>query len=100
MIMLPALLILAPDARLRPIWLALYFLLPSSLALAQPAAPYLPDLDTVCLFHFDHPAGASIATNAGSLDRNAYAIQNSTSGNGLATPPLVTTMFGAAGYTN
>src|SRR6267378_6659017 len=58
-------------------------------------SPYSWDANTLFLFHFDEAAGASAATNAGSLEGNAYGV-NMTSAS--STPPAVTTILGAAGY--
>jgi len=58
-------------------------------------SPYTWDANTLFLFHFDEPAGASATTNTGTLEGNAYTV-NMTSASGA--PPVVTTVLGAAGF--
>src|SRR6267378_4612401 len=58
-------------------------------------SPYTWDANTLFLFHFDEPAGASAATNVGTLEGNACSV-NMTSAS--STPPVVTTVLGAAGF--
>jgi alpha-L-rhamnosidase len=57
--------------------------------------PYTWDANTLFLFHFDEPAGASVATNVGTLEGNAYSV-NMTAAS--SAPPLVTTVLGATGF--
>ncbi len=57
--------------------------------------PYTWDANTVFLFHFDEPAGASAATNTGSLEGAAYSVNMTTAS---STQPVVTTVLGAAGF--
>jgi autotransporter-associated beta strand protein len=59
--------------------------------------PYTADAHTLLLFHFDEPAGAVAATNAGTLsaspgDRRAFAVNQASA---TATPPTVNTILGA-----
>ena len=61
---------------------------------------YTADANTLFLLHFDQSAGTSTVTNFGSKGGFFYTVVNSTSGNGTATPALVTTMTGAPGYVN
>jgi hypothetical protein len=67
------------------------------LALPTEAAPtpYTWDANTLFLFHFDEPAGASAATNSGSIEGTAYSVNMTTAS---STPPVVTTVLGAAAY--
>jgi len=37
-------------------------------------SPYTWDANTLFLFHFDEAAGASAATNSGSLEGNVYSV--------------------------
>ena len=78
---------------------AAMFLLPR-FASADLVGNYTADANTLVLLHFDEAAGGSVAANAGSLGGNFYTVANSTSGDGLATPPTVTTMLGWPGYVN
>jgi autotransporter-associated beta strand protein len=83
--------------------LALYLLLATlvqRVAFADLVGPYTPDANTLFLFHFDEPAGSSVTANVGLKPGNAYTVINSTSGNGLAIPPITTTMLGVPGYVN
>src|ERR1043165_8395070 len=57
--------------------------------------PYTWDAHTLVLFHFDEPVGASVATNVGDLEGNAYSV-NMTSAS--STPSVVATVLGAAGF--
>src|SRR6267142_1578013 len=66
-----------------------------SFSLQAAPSPYSWDANTLFLFHFDEPAGASAATNAGSLEGNACSVNMTTAS---STPPVVTTVLGAAGY--
>ena len=64
-------------------------------AVADLVGPYTPDANTLFLFHFNEPAGATGTLNVGSKGGNAYAVDE----NPAATvPPTITTMLGAAGY--
>jgi autotransporter-associated beta strand protein len=75
----------------------------SALALLTPPAradlvgPYTPDANTLFLLHFDEAAGGTVTANAGSKGGNFYTCNLSAAS---ATPPVVTTMLGAAGYVN
>lgn len=76
-----------------------------ALAVPRPAranlvGPYTPDSNTLFLCHFDEPAGSSATTNVGIRGGNFITVTNTTSGNGLAEPPTVTTLLGHASYTN
>jgi alpha-L-rhamnosidase len=64
------------------------------LAAASPS-PYTPDVNTLVLVHFDETSGGSVFTNLGSGGGNAYSV-NMTSAS--STPPVVTTVSGAAAY--
>ena len=57
--------------------------------------PYTPDANTVVLLHLDEAAGGSVTTNVGSLGHNFYSVNYASAS---ATPPLVTTMLGATGF--
>jgi alpha-L-rhamnosidase len=57
--------------------------------------PYTWDANTLFLFHFDEPAGASVATNVGSLEGNAYSVNMTIAS---STPPVVTAVLGVAGF--
>jgi len=74
--------------------------LPCLLARADLRGPYTNDVNTLFLVHFDEAAGGSVATNIGAKGGNFITVTNTTSGNGLATLPAVTTMLGYAAYTN
>src|SRR5215471_1391073 len=63
--------------------------------LAAAPTPYTWDANTLFLFHFDEPAGSSVTTNAGSQEGNAYSVNMTTAS---STPPVVTTVLGAAGF--
>lgn len=71
-----------------------------SAALALPAAalvngPYTTDPNTVHLYHLDESAGSASTANAGSAGRSAFPCD----GNPIsATPPAVTSIFGAAAF--
>ncbi|HZI33387.1 MAG TPA: hypothetical protein VFF11_13690, partial [Candidatus Binatia bacterium] len=73
--------------------LLLAFALPK-FALADLAGPYTPDANTLYLVHLDEPSGGSVATNTGSRGGVFITATNTTSGNGLALPPSVTTLLG------
>jgi autotransporter-associated beta strand protein len=66
-------------------------------AFADLIGPYTPDTNTLFLLHFDEAAGGSVTTNLGMKGGNFYSVSEATSS---ATPPLVTTMLGGAGYVN
>ncbi len=53
---------------------ALAVALGSSFARSQVVAPYLPDANTVYLFHLDEPAGSSSAANVGTAGRAGIAV--------------------------
>ncbi len=91
--------ILSAAARRSALLLTAVFL-PCLLARADLRGPYTNDVNTLFLVHFDEPAGGSVATNIGAKSGNFITVTNTTSGNGLATPPAVTTMLGYASYTN
>ena len=74
-------------------------LLAPRFASALLVGPYTPDANTLFLLHFDEPAGGSVTTNIGLKGGNFYTVTNTTSGNGLAEPPPVTTTLGFASYT-
>lgn len=61
-----------------------------SMTQAAPA-PYIPDSNTLFLFHFDEFYGGSVTTNVGSLGGKAYSVDEATSD---TTPPNVTDVFG------
>ena len=69
----------------------------ASTAMADLIGPYTPDANTLFLLHFDEAAGGSVTTNLGTKGGNFYSVNEATAS---ATPPLVTTMLGAAGYVN
>jgi autotransporter-associated beta strand protein len=71
-----------------------------SLSRAYIVGPYTPDANTLFLLHFDEPAGSSATTNVGLKGGNLITVTNTTTGNGLAAPPIVTTMLGQTAYTN
>ena len=58
-------------------------------------SPYTWDANTLFLFHFDELAGASVATNGGTLQGNSYSVNMTTAS---SSPPLVTTVLGTASY--
>ncbi len=66
-------------------------------AFADLVGPYTPDTNTLFLLHFDEAAGGSVTTNLGTKGGNFYSVSEAAS---TTTPPLVTTMLGAAGYVN
>jgi autotransporter-associated beta strand protein len=90
--------ILSAAVRRSALLLAAVFV-PCLLARANIVGPYTTDANTLYLFHFDEAAGSSNAVNAGIKGGNAITVTNATSGNGLATPPVVTTMLGKTSYT-
>lgn len=69
-------------------------------AMADIVGNYTADANTLFLMHFDEPAGTSIVTNYGTKGGFFYTVVNSTTGNGTAIPPTVTTMVGAPAYVN
>ena len=58
--------------------------------------PYAADTNTLVLFHFNE-TNSTVTTNLGTLGGNAYCVTNGTA---VASPATVTTILGAAGYTN
>jgi len=74
--------------------------LPCLPARANLRGPYTNDVNTLYLLHFDEAAGGSVAANIGAKGGNFITVTNMTTGNGLASPPLVTTLLGFAAYTN
>lgn len=72
-------------------------LLAPRFALADLVGPYTVDANTLYLFHFDEAAGGTLTTNVGSKGGVAYSVNENPAS---ATPPLVNTMLGAAGYVN
>lgn len=69
-------------------------------ATPQALSPNVADADTLILFHFDEPAGTSAVTNYGTLsssaaNRRAYTVDLVSA---TTTPPLVTSVLGAAAY--
>ena len=58
-------------------------------------APYTADGNTLFLFHFDEAAAGSTATNSGLLGGVACTVNMSSAS---TSPPLVTSVLGAAGY--
>ncbi len=72
------------------------------LASVQPSTadlvgPYTPDANTLFLLHFNEAAGSTVTANAGTKGGNFYSCDLSVAS---ATPPVVNTMLGAAGYLN
>jgi hypothetical protein len=61
-----------------------------------PLQPYALDANTLVLFHFNE-INSSVTTNLGTLGGNAYCVTNGTA---VANPATVTTILGAAAYTN
>jgi hypothetical protein len=80
-------------------WLVRFLLLLTlqfgSFSAESAPSPYTWDANTLFLFHFDEPAGASAATNSGSLEGNAYSVNMTIAS---SAPPVVTTVLGASGY--
>jgi autotransporter-associated beta strand protein len=70
-------------------------LLAPRFALADLTGPYTVDANTLFLFHFDEAAGGTVAANVGSKGGVAYSVNENPAS---ATPPTVTTMLGATGY--
>jgi autotransporter-associated beta strand protein len=70
------------------------------LASAVLVGPYTPDANTLYLVHFDGAAGTSVVTNYGTKGGDFITVTNTTTGNGLAEPPTVTTLTGFMSYTN
>jgi autotransporter-associated beta strand protein len=66
-----------------------------SVASAVIVAPYTPDANTLHLYHFDEVAGGTSVANSGSIGGNAYSVNEATAS---ATPPTVTTVLGATGF--
>lgn len=62
---------------------------------ADLVGPYTADANTLFLLHFDEAAGGTVTANAGSKGGNFYTCNLSAAS---ATPPVVTTMLGAAGF--
>jgi hypothetical protein len=81
------------------VWVA-GFSLAATLGVHAAVEPYQPDVHTVFLFHFDEPAGASVATNSAALTPGTNLIAfngNPFAGDGLAQP-TVTTLLGGTGF--
>ncbi|GEM_PF-3311566 len=76
----------------------LLLLLGTPICHAVIVGPYTADANTPYLFHLDGAAGTSTAINSGSVGGNSFSVQNSTTGNGTAAPPLVTTVMGATAF--
>jgi len=76
------------------------FFLPCLLTRADIYGPYTPDANTLYLFHFDDPPGSTNTLNTGSKGGQCLTVTNTTTGTGLATPPVVSTMLGQVAYTN
>jgi len=91
--------ILSAAARRSALLLTAVFL-PCLLARANLVGPYTNDVNTLFLLHFNEPAGGSVTTNVGIKGGNFYTVTNTTTGNGLAEPPPVTTLLGYTSYTN
>lgn len=72
-------------------------LLAANSSRADLVGPYTPDANTLFLLHFDEPAGSTATANAGTKGGNFYTCNLSAAS---ATPPVVNTMLGAAGYVN
>jgi autotransporter-associated beta strand protein len=70
-------------------------LLAQRFAFADLVGPYTTDTNTLFLFHFDEAAGGTLTTNVGSKGGVAYSVNENPAS---ATPPTVTTMLGATGY--
>ena len=60
--------------------------------------PYTNDVSTLFLLHFDEAAGGSVTTNLGLKGGNFYTVTNTTTGNGVAEPPPVTTTLGYTSF--
>ena len=60
-------------------------------------SPYIPDTNTLFLFHLDETGGGSVTTNAGLDGGNAYSVNETAPS---TDPPAATDVLGAAGYTN
>ena len=69
----------------------------SSQSSATIVGPYTADANTLHLFHLDETSG-SVTVDSVSGGGNAYTVQNTTTGNGTATPPTVTTILNATAY--
>jgi autotransporter-associated beta strand protein len=66
---------------------------------ADLVGPYTPDAHTLYLFHFDEPAGGSVATNVGLRGGNVLTVTNDASFNGLVgNLPQITTLLGHPSY--
>jgi len=59
--------------------------------------PYIPDGNTLLLFHFDGAYGGSATTNLGILGGNAFSVNEATA---TTSPPTVSDVFGFNSYTN
>jgi len=81
--------------KLRRLSLSAIFLATVFNSRADLVGPYTPDANTLFLLHFDEAAGGTVTTNNGSKAGNFYTCNLATAS---ATPPVVTTMLGAAGY--
>ncbi|MGC3956559.1 MAG: immunoglobulin domain-containing protein [Verrucomicrobiota bacterium] len=62
---------------------------------ADLVGPYTPDANTLFLLHFDEVAGSTATVNSGTKGGSFYTCNLSAAS---ATPPVVNTMLGAAGY--
>jgi autotransporter-associated beta strand protein len=74
----------------------------SQRAQANLAGPYAADTNTVYLFHFDEPAGSSVATNAtGTLafGTNAVSFNGQPYAGDSINQPTITSVFGASAFT-
>jgi len=85
----------SPLVALRALALLVAVVLAPNHLRADLVGPYTPDANTLFLFHFDEAAGGSVITNFGSKGGLSYAINENPAS---TTPPLVTTMLGAAAY--
>lgn len=68
-------------------------------AKADLVGPYTPDANTLYLFHFDEPAGVSVAANVGTRGGNVITVTNENSFNGIVgNLPQATTLLGHASF--
>lgn len=76
--------------------LPIFIALAPALSQAVIVGPYTSDANTLYLFHFDEVGGGTFTANAGTIGGNAYSVSEATAS---ATPPTVSTVLGAAGFT-
>ena len=78
--------------------LLLTSMLPLSGTAQAALTAYSPDANTTYLYHFDEPAGGSVAANAGTAGHNGITFDGTTYAGDGVSQPATTSALGATGF--